>query len=89
MLHGWQKKRLNTHRFASWPNPLVSDSFNQNICQNSADGGWLWKDSFMRTSDDIDDRLQVWINQVQQEYVDAQIKVDVYIDRINRLSDRR
>jgi hypothetical protein len=73
---------MNSAQFASWPNPIAAGAFNQSIC-NEADGNsaWRWKDTFMRSRDDIANRLIIWTKRVDQDYRDALIQVNRIIRR--------
>jgi len=55
MFHGWQKRRMDRLEFAGWPSPFVSNVFNMSLCDtNQAYKNWRYKDSFIRTTNEIE-----------------------------------
>ncbi|VDO67456.1 unnamed protein product [Heligmosomoides polygyrus] len=69
ILHGWQKRRKDKMHFARWHSPLVDSVWNPHICKESnAYFNWRYKDSFIKSNDEIQRILNATIITVDKDF---------------------
>ncbi|VDM24205.1 unnamed protein product [Toxocara canis] len=79
ILHGWQLRKLDAVTSASWPSPLTTHEFNLSTCGSEKAGhNWQYKDTFMRSDEEIQAQLKQVIDYSYRMYLNDLGKVDSY-----------
>lgn len=66
--------------FASWPSPFTSDTFNMSICGTKDAGlNWNYKDTFIRTKEEIEVIVDGVIAETAIYYKNALDRINIFL----------
>ncbi|VDN94281.1 unnamed protein product [Brugia pahangi] len=83
IFHGWQKRRLNKHLFASWKLPFLSTKFNMSICgTHNYIENWKYNKSFVSESNEIRTQLNRIIILKDDEYYRKKKKAENLLNNL-------
>ncbi|VIO93014.1 Uncharacterized protein BM_BM551 [Brugia malayi] len=83
IFHGWQKRRLNKHIFASWKLPFLSTKFNMSICgTHNYIENWKYNKSFVSESNEIRTQLNRIITLKDNEYYRKKKKAENLLNNL-------